>query len=255
LASSLNHPNICTILDVDEGNGQAFIAMELLHGQSLKVRLSGDPLSLTEIIDIATQVADALAAAHDEGIVHGDIAPGNVFITNDGLVKLLDFGLAKHAPNLGGNGQTTDELTAVGVVAGTVHYMSPERFTDAAVDYRSDLFSLGVLLYHMATGARPFDVEPRNALISAIESEPHVPVRERAPHLPAELARIIDKLLAKRPKDRYQSTRALRVDLDAMDVGSTLRRHTPIARGRRPPVMVAFLTWVSKLRQRVAGSE
>ncbi len=242
LASSLNHPNICTILDVEEANGQAFIAMELLEGQSLKARLSSaEPLALTEIIDIAKQVADALAAAHDQGIVHRDIAPGNVFITTSGLVKLLDFGLAKHAPNPSEDGQTTDELTAGGVVAGTVHYMSPERFTEAAVDYRSDLFSLGILLYQMATGARPFDVAPRNALISAIESEPHVPVRERAPHLPAELGRIIDKLLAKRPEDRYQSARTLRIDLDEIGVGPMVRPHAVPARRRRPAAVAVGL--------------
>jgi serine/threonine protein kinase len=124
LASSLNHPNICTILDVGDDGAQSFIAMELLEGASLKSRLLGGPLSTAEIVDIARQVADALGAAHGQGIIHRDITPGNIFLTTSGLVKLLDFGLAKHFPAVGGDGDT-DELTSIGAVAGTIHYMSP----------------------------------------------------------------------------------------------------------------------------------
>ena len=247
LASSLNHPNICTILDVDEADGQSFIAMELLRGRSLKSRLSGEPLPFSEIIDIAGQVADALAAAHDQGIMHRDIAPGNVFLTESGLVKLLDFGLAKHFSILEADGQTTDDLTAPGAAAGTLAYMAPEQLAeDASVDSRSDLYSLGILLYQMTTGARPFDVAPRNVLVSAIQSQAHVPVRTLRPQVPAGLERIIDKLLAKRPEDRYQTAHALRTDLDglrselegftspARDVAAYLGRRNRTARSEGP---------------------
>lgn len=234
LASSLNHPNICTILDVEEDDGQSFIAMELLHGRSLKSRLSAEPLPLSEIVDIAEQVADALAAAHGQDIIHRDIAPGNVFLTDSGLVKLLDFGLAKHFPTLEGDGETTEDLTATGMVAGTLHYMAPEQLVEGApVDYRCDLYALGAVLYQMATGARPFDISPRSALMSAIQSQQHVPLRQLAPQHPAELERIIDRLLAKRPESRYQSARALRGDLDGLRAG--LQVTTPVARAVGAP--------------------
>jgi len=232
LASSLNHPNICTIYDVDEAVGHSFIAMELLQGHSLKARLAAGPLPLDEVISIAKQVADALAAAHDQGIVHRDIAPGNVFITNSGLVKLLDFGLAKHFSIADGDGGTTDELTATGAVAGTLPYMSPERLSeDVSADRRSDLYSLGILLYQMAAGRRPFDDVPKSGLIAAIQSDPHIPLRRVAPQHPAELERIVDKLLSKRPEDRYQTASALRSDLDGLSetAGRGARITSPIS--------------------------
>src|SRR5207249_4887396 len=161
--------------DVDEGPDQSFIAMELLHGKSLKSRLVDGPLALSDILDITSQIADALAAAHEQGIIHRDITPGNVFLTDGGLVKLLDFGLAKHFASLDQDGVTTD-VTGTGAIAGTIHYMAPERLTEgASVDYRCDLFSLGALLYQMTTGARPFEISPRSALIAAILEQPHVP--------------------------------------------------------------------------------
>ncbi len=216
LASSLNHPNICTILDVSDDESPAFIAMELLEGSSLKARLLGGPLALGAVVDIGRQVADALGAAHDSGIIHRDITPGNIFLTSGGLVKLLDFGLAKHFPTAGGDGQTTDDLTLSGAIAGTIYYMSPEQLAGEPVDSRCDLFALGAVLYQAATGARPFDIQPRSALITAIQTEPHVPLDQLAPHLPTQLSRIVDVLLAKRPEDRYQSARALAADLDAL---------------------------------------
>ena len=231
LAASLNHPNICTILEVSEDESQSFIAMELLEGTSLKSRLQGGPLWLGEIVDIASQVADALGAAHGQGIIHRDITPGNIFLTAGGLVKLLDFGLAKHFPTSTGDDQTTDALTSIGTVAGTIHYMSPEQLAGAVpVDSRCDLFALGVVLYQMATGARPFDILPRSALRSAIQSQPHVPMRQLAPHHPVQLERIIDSLLAKRPDDRYQSAGTLRAELDVVAPGDETgdsRRGTP----------------------------
>jgi TolB-like protein/tetratricopeptide (TPR) repeat protein/tRNA A-37 threonylcarbamoyl transferase component Bud32 len=216
LASSLNHPNICTILEVSQDESQSFIAMELLEGTSLKSRLLGGPLSFGEIVRITTQVADALAAAHEQGIIHRDITPGNIFITAGGLVKLLDFGLAKHFPTSAGDGRTTDDLTGFGAVAGTLHYMAPEQLAGASIDHRCDFFALGAVLYQMATGARPFDNLSRNALSSAIQVQPHVPMRQLAPHHPARLEHIIDTLLAKRPDNRYQSATALRAELETL---------------------------------------
>jgi TolB-like protein/tRNA A-37 threonylcarbamoyl transferase component Bud32 len=223
LAASLNHPNICTILDVDEGEGQCFIAMELLHGNTLKARLAEGPMPLAEILDVAAQVADALSVAHGQGIIHRDITPGNVFVTHSGLVKLLDFGLAKHFES-DGDGDGTDDLTVTGAIAGTIHYMAPERLVDdGPVDYRCDLFSLGVILYQMATGTRPFDIGPRSALIAAIKEDPHVPVRQLRPGHPAELGQIIDRLLAKQPDSRYETAMAVRADLDRLRPGGQAR--------------------------------
>jgi TolB-like protein/tRNA A-37 threonylcarbamoyl transferase component Bud32 len=241
LASSLNHPNICTILEVSEDESQSFIAMELLEGASLKSRLRGGPLWLGEIVDIASQVADALGAAHDHGIIHRDITPGNIFLTAGGLVKLLDFGLAKHFPSSAGDGQTTDDLTNFGAVAGTIHYMSPEQLAGAAsVDYRCDFFALGAVLYQMATGARPFDILPRSALTSAIQFEPHMPMRQLAPHHPVQLARIIDTLLAKHPEDRYQSAGTLRAELDALHRGMTTTPGPEVRAGSASVAVLPF---------------
>jgi TolB-like protein/tetratricopeptide (TPR) repeat protein/tRNA A-37 threonylcarbamoyl transferase component Bud32 len=240
LASSLNHPNICTILEVSEDESQSFIAMELLEGASLKSRLLGGPLSLGEIVDITRQVADALGAAHDQGIIHRDITPANIFLTVGGLVKLLDFGLAKHFPTSDGDIQTTDDLTSFGAVAGTIHYMSPEQLAGAAsVDYRCDFFALGAVLYQMATGARPFDILPRTALSAAIQIQPHMPMRQLAPHHPVQLERIIDTLLAKHPDGRYQSAGTLRAELDALQRG--MNAVTPGAESRAASASVAVL--------------
>jgi serine/threonine protein kinase/tetratricopeptide (TPR) repeat protein len=240
LASSLNHPSICTVLDVDEGSGVAFIAMELLRGRSLKSRLADGPLPLEETVSIGAQIADALAVAHAQEIIHRDITPGNVFLTDDGLVKLLDFGLAKHFPWVGGGEADTDDLTRTGVVLGTIHYMAPERLANLpTVDYRCDLFSLGAILYQMATGARPFDILPLSALSEAIQAEPHVPIRRVSSHYPVALERIIDRLLAKQPDDRYQSAREVKADLAAI---LTVAAPGPIqSRDDGPHVAIAVL--------------
>lgn len=219
LAASLNHPNICTILEVSDDVSPSFIAMELLEGRSLKSRLLGGPLVLREIVDTARQVCDALGAAHDQGVIHRDISPANIFVTTGGLVKLLDFGLAKHFPSAATDGQTTDDLTGAGTVPGTIHYMSPEQLAGGTVDHRCDLFALGAVLYHAATGARPFDVLPRTALSSAIRFQRHMPMRQLAPECPIELERIVDRLLEKEPDKRYQSSGAVRAALDAFDAG------------------------------------
>jgi tetratricopeptide (TPR) repeat protein/tRNA A-37 threonylcarbamoyl transferase component Bud32 len=215
LASSLNHPNICTVLDASETESRPFIAMELLEGSSLKPRLMRDLPTLTEIVDIIRQVVDGLGAAHDAGIIHRDIKPGNIFVTSSGLVKLLDFGLATHFP-AGHDREVSDDLTGAGATVGTIHYMAPEQLAGGVVDHRCDFFALGIVMYQLATGARPFDHSSRHTLADAIRHQPHVPLRQLAPHHPVQLAEIIDRLLAKHPDQRYQSAASLRADLDAL---------------------------------------
>jgi TolB-like protein/tetratricopeptide (TPR) repeat protein len=220
LACSLNHPNICTILDVDESDETLFIAMELLRGVSLKERLANGTLGADEIVDSALQLAGALAAAHGQGIMHRDITPSNIFLTDAGMVKLLDFGLAKYFGSPGDGGVTTDDVTQPGVVVGTVHYMAPENFLEnVRIDHRCDLFSLGAVLYQMATGARPFEARTKDDIISVIVEQPHIPLRQLAPDQPPDLGRIVDRLLAKRPDDRYETASALRDDLLSMTSG------------------------------------
>jgi tetratricopeptide (TPR) repeat protein/tRNA A-37 threonylcarbamoyl transferase component Bud32 len=239
LASSLNHPNICTILDVSETGAHAFIAMELLEGESLKARLQRAPPTLAEIADIIRQVVSALGAAHDHGIIHRDITPANIFLTDTGLVKLLDFGLATNLPTATDD-DTTDDVLRREPVAGTVHYMAPEQFAeDPVVDRRTDFYALGAVVYEMATGRRPFACTSRRALIDAITQQPHTPVRDIAPHLPAHLGRIIDRLLAKHPDQRYQSAASLLADLD-LTHSSTTDLRTPEPAGGYSAVPEAY---------------
>ena len=218
-ASALNHPNICTIHDIDEHQGQQFIAMELLEGQTLKERLHERPLPTPEIVDVGLQLTDALEAAHAKGIIHRDIKPANVFVTERRTAKLLDFGLAKLAePHPASEASTaaSDWVTGAGVALGTVGYMSPEQVRGDALDARSDLFSLGVLLYEMSTGMAPFRGATSGTVLSEILTKaPVAPVRLN-PDVPPELERIVDKLLEKDRALRYQSARDLSVDLERL---------------------------------------
>ena len=216
LASSLNHPNICTIHDIGEQDGQCFIAMELLEGQTLQTRIGGRALPLETFLNLALQIADALEAAHKRGIVHRDLKPSNIFVTDRGDAKLLDFGLAKHArPESSADDAATisGSLTTVGQVVGTIAYMSPEQAQDKDVDARSDIFSLGAVLYEMATGRRAFPGDsPAVVIAEILRSEPK-PAKDLNPELPDELPRIIDKALEKDRDDRYQSANDLMIDL------------------------------------------
>jgi TolB-like protein/Tfp pilus assembly protein PilF len=234
-ASALNHPHICIIHDIDDADGEPFIAMELLEGQTLKERLQGRPLPMQEVVDLGLQLVDALEAAHEKGIIHRDIKPANAFITTRGTAKLLDFGLAKlvEEPREGGTEAPTvpgEWMTTAGVALGTVGYMSPEQVRGEGLDARTDLFSLGVVLYEMATGRAPFRGATSGAVLGEIlYAAPTAPVRLN-PEVPAELQRIVIKLLEKDRALRYQSAGDLEVDL------LWLKRERESGRGAAPGV-------------------
>ena len=219
-ASSLQHPNICTIHDVDEHEGRPFIAMELLEGETLRDRLGPGPLRLDALLDLGIQVADALEAAHARGILHRDVKPGNIFVTRRGEAKLMDFGLAKHAETATG-GENTEAATAMaeahltspGSALGTVAYMSPEQARGEALDARSDVFSCGAVLYEMATGRQPFTGNTSAVIFEAILNRAPVPPVKLNPALPEELTRIVNTALEKDRDLRYQSAAELKSEL------------------------------------------
>jgi non-specific serine/threonine protein kinase len=225
-ASALNHPGICTIYDVGEHNGRPFIVMELLEGETLKGRIASQAMSEAEVVETSLQIVDALDAAHRRGVIHRDIKPANLFITREGRVKLLDFGLAKLGKRktaeavgvsaLATVGASQELLTSPGTALGTIAYMSPEQARGEEVDARSDIFSFGVVMYEMATGQRAFPGSTPAVIFDAILNRQPPPVTGIQPNLSHDLGRLVDRAMQKDPAERYQSAGEMRTDLERL---------------------------------------
>ena len=224
--AGLSHPNICTVFEVDEHDGSTFIAMERVDGQNLKLHMARRQLPTSEIVDIAVQVAQALEAAHAAGIVHRDIKPGNIVISLAGQVKVLDFGLARRFMMPDTGEMILGGSTIPGRPMGTANYMAPERILQMPLDPRSDLFSVGVLIYEMATGRLPFGgASPSETVTNVLDKDP-TPLCSLSPERPAQLERVVTRLLAKMPEERFQSAAELTSSLLTVrrDESSSLRR-------------------------------
>src|SRR5262250_2052238 len=225
--SALNHANICTVHDIGEQDGRPFLAMEFVDGETLRQHMAGKPLAIEEILSLGIQIADALDAAHNQGIIHRDIKPGNIFVTKRGQAKVLDFGLAKLVARGPAARDSTEvsqasaeePLSIVGIISGTPSYMSPEQIRGDDLDTRADVFSLGLLLYEMATGKKAFGGSTGGVIIEAILSRSPEPVRTVNPELPIELEAIVNKAIEKDKEKRYQSAAEVRADLQVLRRG------------------------------------
>jgi serine/threonine protein kinase/tetratricopeptide (TPR) repeat protein len=225
--SALDHPNICAIYEIDEApQGQMFIAMPCYEGETLHQKIDRGPLKLDEALDIAIQVASGLSKAHEKGVVHRDIKPGNIFLTNDGLAKIVDFGLAKLT--------TQTKLTKTGTTVGTAMYMSPEQARGEESDHRSDIWSLGVVLYEMISGRLPFRGEHEPAVVYALMNEDPEPLTAVRTGVPVELERIVGKCISKKPDERYQHADELAADLKTLKNELEAGRATPRSRAAQP---------------------
>jgi eukaryotic-like serine/threonine-protein kinase len=229
-ASALNHPNICTIYEVDEVEGRVFIAMELLEGQTLKQMISGKPLQVGTVVDLGIQIAAALDAAHSKGIVHRDIKPANVFVTKQRRIKVLDFGLAKltQQPSDADEGGLTHR-TDPGIVMGTVGYISPEQVSGQTADYHADIFAFGAVLYEMLTGKRPFEKATAAETMTAVLNEEPPAISQIAPNTPPALVRVVHRCLEKNPEQRFQSASDLGFALEALSTSFSV---PPLAPGQ-----------------------
>ena len=220
-ASALNHPGICTVHAIEQEDGKSFIVMELVDGDPLSSRMAGQPMEIGQLLDLGIQIADALESAHGKGIIHRDLKPMNMMVTSRGQVKILDFGLAKFEGPASAGAETVSptapprggELTAAGTVFGTIHYMSPEQARGVATDARTDLFSLGAILYQMAVGDRPFEGDTQAVVFDAILNRDPRPLSEANPQMPAALESILEKALEKDRSLRYQTATELKTDL------------------------------------------
>jgi eukaryotic-like serine/threonine-protein kinase len=235
-ASALNHPNIVTIYDIGQSDSVSYIAMELVEGKTLRELMYSGPLPIKKIVSISVQAAHGLARAHEAGIVHRDLKPENLMVTKDGLVKILDFGLAKLVRNAAGGSEgpriPTETGTGDGVVLGTAGYMSPEQASGQPVDFRSDQFSLGSIVYEMLTGKRAFQKKTGAETLSAIIAEEPAPITAARPDAPARFGWILERCLVKDPEGRYAATKDLVRDLES------LQTHLSDAGAAESPVRV-----------------
>jgi eukaryotic-like serine/threonine-protein kinase len=259
--AQLDHPNIVTIYSVEESDGVHFLTMQLVEGLPLDRLISQNGLPVEQIVEIAEGLAEALAAAHEKGIVHRDLKPANVMVTNEGRIKVLDFGLAKDArgSSLGDATMTSDSRTKVGVVMGTPAYMSPEQTSGRPLDHRTDIFSLGVLLFEMSTGKRPFEGSSSAELVSAILRDTPPSVTDSRPDLPSDLARIIRRCLEKDPRHRVQTARD--VSNEFRDLARNAARPSLSSSTHTPPTPDSGAVradegfWVAVLPFKYSGSD